>query len=303
MRNFRAVPMIVVLLATGLTGCFSTTRVVRKTQTAAPDTYKTASVEQLEAMVAERDSALKTLNAQVMITATTGGANEGKVTEYTSFKGYIFVEKPAKLRVLLQKPLLGSRALDMVSDGATFTLMHATLASGDVWVQGSNVVTAPSKNGLENLRPPVFLDSLLVPGLKQGEFVTLTESTRVTEPETKHHDAVEEPDYDLTVLKPQAGNVLMRERVIHISRVTLLPVQQDIYDEHGRVVTQATYENYQPVSKVEGSQQFPMVLTIKRPLDEYSLKIEVTKVALNEAFDSDQFVLTIPPGVTVQKMP
>jgi outer membrane lipoprotein-sorting protein len=38
-------------------------------------------------------------------------------------------------------------------------------------------------------------------------------------------------------------------------------------------------------------------------LDEYSLKIEVTKVALNEAFDSDQFVLAIPAGVTVQKMP
>ena len=150
MSNLRALSVLVVAMTGGLTGCFSTTRRVLKTE--APTVYQTASVEQVEQQVSQRDAAVKTLKEQVQITATTGGAKEGKVKEYTSFKGYIFVQKPANLRVILQIPVFGSRALDMVSNGHTFTLMHATTSQGDVWVQGTNQVTKPSKNGLENLK-------------------------------------------------------------------------------------------------------------------------------------------------------
>ena len=86
--------------------------------------------------------------------------------------------------------------------------------------------------------------------------------------------------------------------MVHINRVTMLPFQQDIYNDQGEVVTQATYDNYQ----THGGQQFPAEITIRRPLDEYSLKIDVTKLTLNEPFEADQFELTIPPGMTVQKM-
>lgn len=287
--------MLVVAMTGGLTGCFSTTRLVLKTQ--APTVYQTASVEQVQQDVSDRDAAVKTLKAQVLITATTGGSKEGRVKEYTSFTGYIFVQKPANLRVILQLPLIGSSALDMVSNGETFTLKMAS-SHGNVWRQGSDKVTTPSKNGLENLRPDVFLDSLLVPGVKPGEFVTQTESTRVLREDLHHKTAIVEPDYDLSVLKAGTGNVLRVTRVLHISRVTMLPFQQDIYNEKGEIVTQATYENYQDY----GGQQFPTVITIRRPLDEYSLKINVTKLTLNEPFEADQFELTIPPGTVVQKM-
>jgi outer membrane lipoprotein-sorting protein len=288
--------MLVLMVSAGLSGCFSTTRIVQRTQ--APDVYRTETVEQLEKGVTDRDAALKTLNAQVLITASVGGGSTGKVTEYTSFKGYIFVQKPENLMVVLQIPLLGSRAMEMVSDGKTFTMVRATGGHGDVWMQGSDTVTSPSKNGLENLRPPVFLNSLLVPGKRPDEYVTLTESTRVIAPETKHHAAVEEPDYDLSFLKVKSGRILEQERVVHISRVTALPFQQDIYED-GKLVTQAKYERYQSY----GDQQFPSLVTITRPIDEYSLKIEVTKLTLNETFDSDQFDLKVPEGVKVQQMP
>jgi outer membrane lipoprotein-sorting protein len=291
-----ALAMVVAVGATGLTGCFSTTRLVQKTQ--APEVYRTESVETLEKDIANRDAAIKTLNAQVMITASVGGGSTGKVTEYTSFKGYIFVQRPDLMRVLMQKPLLGSRALDMVSNGDHFTMVRATVSGGDVWAQGSNTVSKPSKNGLENLRPPVFLNSLLVPGVGPDEYVTLTESTRVIQPETKHHDAIQEPDYDLSFSKVRLGRILQQERVIHISRVSMLPFQQDIYDDSGKLVTQARYENYQKY----GEQQFPSLITITRPVDEYSLKIEVTKLTLNQEFEADQFELKVPDGVKVQVM-
>jgi len=287
--------VLVVAMTGGLTGCFSTTRRVLKTE--APTVYQTATVEQVEQQVSQRDVAVKTLKAQVQITAATGGSKEGKLKEYTSFTGYIFVQKPADLRVILQLPLIGSSALDMVSDGQTFTLKRAS-SHGNIWMQGTNKVTTPSKNGLENLRPSVFLDSLLVPGVPTGEYVTMTESSRVLHEDVHHKTETIEPDYNLTVLHTTSGNILQVQRVIRINRVTMLPYQQDIYDDKGEVVTQATYENYQTYA----GQQFPAEITIRRPLDEYSLKIDVMKLTLNAAFEADQFELMIPAGATVQKL-
>jgi outer membrane lipoprotein-sorting protein len=285
-----------VLATAGLTGCLRTTHIVQRTQP--PDIYRSTSVENLERIISDRDASIKTLNGSVLLTAATGGGKEGKVVTYTSFKGYIFVRKPSDLRVIMLLPVLGSRALDMVSNGNTFTLVHATGGHGDVWIQGSNTVTTPSKNGLENLRPPVFFDSLLVPGVSADEFVSLSESTRVLAPQSKHAAAIEEPDYDLAVLKKSAGNTLHLERLVHFSRVTLLPFQQDIYNDKGEVETIATYDKYQDFNGI----QFPMLINIKRPLDEYTLKLQVTKLTLNQALENDQFELKIPPGVTVQTM-
>jgi outer membrane lipoprotein-sorting protein len=281
-----------------MTGCRYTTHAVKRLQLAPPESYKTASAEELETVIASRNAAIQTLNLQVLVTATTGGSNEGQEKEYTSLKGYIFVQQPEQLRVILQVPVLGSRAMDMVSDGKGFTLVHATVGHGDVWIQGSNVVTQPSKNGLENLRPGVFLDSLLVAPVKAEEFVTMTSGSREIAPETRRHDAVLEPTYDLAVARTKVGHVLLRERVLHIDRQTFLPFGQDVYNAAGQIETQVTYENY----KAFDGQQIPQLINIKRPLDEYALKIEVTKVTLNKTFEADQFQLPIPPGVVVKKM-
>jgi outer membrane lipoprotein-sorting protein len=284
------------MLSVGLTGCFSTRHAVQRTQVA--PAYRTATVEQLEEMVGARDASIRTLNATVLLTAQTGGGKEGQVTEYTSLRGHIFVRKPSDLRVLLQLPVVGSRALDMVSNGSTFTLMRAS-AHGNIWVTGSNAVTSPSKNGLENLRPPVFFDSLLVPGVPEDEFVTVTEEQRTLPLRGKQKVAIVEPDYDLTVFKRAAGNRLQTERVIHISRVDMLPFQQDIYDAAGRVVTTATYAKYEMINRVN----FPTEIDILRPLDEYSLKMEISQLVVNGDLADDQFMLTVPVGVTVTKLP
>lgn len=285
-----------VVLTGLLSGCLRTTHIVQRTQ--APDVYKTATVGQLETTISQRDAAIQTMTASVLLTASTGGGKEGKVTTYTSFKGYIFVRKPSDLRVIMQLPVIGSRALDMVSNGDTFTLVHATAGHGDVWIQGKNTVTTPSANGLENLRPPVFFDSLLVPGVKADEFVSLTESTRVLAPAGKHQAVIEEPDYDLAVLRRAAGNTLHLERLLHFSRVTMLPFEQDIYDAQGQPVTVATYDKYEDINGI----QFPMLINIKRPVDEYALKLQVTKVTLNQPLANDQFELKIPAGVKVRQM-
>ena len=279
----------------GLAGCFST--VHRVARVVAPTTYGTASVQEIETLISERDRVVKTLTASVLITASTGGEKEGKVKTYTSFSGYIVVQRPRDLRVLLQLPFVKSRALDMVSDGKTFTMVIPPKSRAIV---GTNEVTKPSKNGLENLRPAVFLDSLLIPAVGPEELVMLTESTRTVGPLPGKKEATEEPDYELTVAKRESGQVLQRERVIRVNRVDMLPVQQEVYDAEGEVVTRATYERYEPAGP--GLEAFPRVVTITRPQDEYTLRIEITKLTLNEAFEADQFKLDIPPGFKVERM-
>ena len=298
MKNRLAVSMVGLMAAVSLTGCFRTTTIVQRTQ--APDMYRSTSVENLEKIVSERDAAIKTLTASVLLTASTGGGKEGKVVTYISFKGYIFVRQPSDLRVIMELPVIGSRALDMVSNGNTFTLMHMATAGGhgDVWMQGNNTVTTPSKNALENLRPPVFFDSLLVPGVTPDEFVAMTDSTRILPPKSKRQPAIEEPDYDLAVMSKGTGNMLHVKRLVHFSRVTLLPFQQDIYNDKGEVETSATYDKYQDFNGI----QFPMLINIRRPLDEYTLKLQITKLTLNQPLADDQFELKIPPGVKVQQL-
>ena len=279
---------------TGLTGCFSSVRRVEQVQTTTAP-LQTASVSQLESQISARDAAIKTLNASVLITASTGGGKEGQVKTYTSFRGYIYVRKPRELRVIMVLPVIGSEAMDMVSNGSSFKMLIPPQKRAIV---GTNEVTKPSKNALENLRPAVFFDSLLVPGIAADEFVALNESSRILEPAHGRKPAVSEPDYELEIFKVINGHVLQQQRVVHISRVTMLPYQQDIFDREGRIVTTATYANYLPI----GTEQFPRLVTITRPLDELSLTIQVTKLALNETFDADQFELEIPANVAVTRM-
>ena len=255
-----------------------------------------ATLDQVVDRIDAQFDAIHTLNASVLIQVSTGGARTGgDIKDYTSFRGYIFVRKPLDLRVILLVPVLGTRALDMVSDGTQFTLLLPTRNRA---LTGLDVVTAPSTKPLENLRPGIFFDALLVRSVDPEHFVTLTESSRTMEPESRKHEAILEPDYDLTVLKQKSGKQLQRLRVVHINRVDLQPYQQDIYDEAGRIVTTVQYTNYQRF----GDLRFPTEIVINRPFDEYTLKVTVQKLTPNQKMDDDQFQLQIPDTITVEKM-
>lgn len=280
-------------LCLSLTGCYKRTRTV--VQTRPPEIVKEATVDQLVKKLNGNYDAIQSFNASVTIAASTGGGRIGKVTEYTSFKGYILMRKPRDLRVILQVPFVGSVALDMVSDGKNFKLIVPSQNKARV---GSDEVKTPSKNALENLRPGIFFDSILLKSVDPDEYVTLTNSQRDLPIDPKSHILVVEPDYDLAIMARQSSNILQTKRVVHYSRQDLLPYQQDIYDAAGRVVTTVKYSAYQRYGEIE----FPSEIDISRPYDEYALKIVVTKLTPNQPLDDEQFHLEIPAGMTVQKM-
>ncbi len=143
-------------LLPALTGCFSTTRSVMRTHP--PSQVMSSTLEALVKNTTERDEAIHTLNAKVEVTASTGGGKQGKVVDYVSFSAYILLRKKNDLHFIGFLPVVGSKMLDMVTNGQTFTIV---IPPKSRVITGSNDISTPSSNPLENLRPSVFTDSLL----------------------------------------------------------------------------------------------------------------------------------------------
>ncbi len=294
-RIRKALAVLCISLAPALTGCLVHHYSVPKTRPA--DVILNADLDQLVNQVDARYNQIQTMTATVEVQATVGGSHNGKATDYPALSGYIFVRKPEDIRVLLKVPVLGSTALDMVSDGKQWKLWSPA-KTPPLAMEGTNEVTNPSPNPLENLRPSVFFDSLLVRAVLPSEIIVPTSDIRVLENPKKKKDLIEEPDYDIEVLTQPQGQIAHTLRVVHISRADLLPYQQDLYDSQGRVVTRAFYSDYQKFGDIP----FPTHILIRRPLDQLSLSITVTKITFNQTLDNDQFELVIPPNIPIKKM-
>jgi hypothetical protein len=280
-----------------LSGCLYHTHKVEKTTLAGP--AMDASVAQLVNEVNDRYSAVNSLTATVDFQATTGGARQGKETDITPFHGYILLRKPAMLRVLALLPVVRTHAFDLASDGQTFKLVIPPRSRAIV---GTNKVTKPSANALENLRPDIFLDSVLVKSIEPERLVYLTNRSETRRQGKK---LVETPEYDLHIGEedPQATDglkvhVLKPTRVIRFSRLTLLPIGQDIYDDDGGVETHVEYGPYRQF----GTAHMPSSIVIQRPREAYQITISVQKVVVNQPLGDEQFVLKIPSDYKVQTL-
>jgi hypothetical protein len=184
----------------------------------------------------------------------------------------------------------------MASDGNTFKLL--IYYPHNHVIEGSNTVTKESPNPLENLRPKIFFDSLLINCIQPDDLVTLTTDSE-TNIDPKSKQLMLDPQYDLTVVrrKPDSQE-LIPQRVIHFSRVDMHTVQEDIYDPEGAIQTQAIYGPMQQF----GPQTFPGTITIKRPLEEYQIVITIQKINVNLTLNDDQFEIKIPEGTPVRKL-
>lgn len=254
-----------------------------------------ASAQQLIDELDQRYDSIHSMNATVMIKASVGGATKGKITEYTSVRGYILLRQPNMLRVLGLLPVVETRAFDMTSNGNSFTLLIPPKSEA---IEGTSQVTTPSSNPLMNLRPAVFYDSLLVGKIGPNDFTYVTSDTRVARiPNSKRFEI--EPDYELGILRRIANSKqLLPERVVHISRTNLLPYQLDEYNDHGILVTRTYYNNYQTFDNIP----YPTNIIIRRPIDGYELDLTFVKVTFNRPLADDQFQLKIPAGTKIRHL-
>lgn len=292
-RTRAAVALMLVLPA--LNGCLWHTH--RVPMAKVPANVRTATPEQLVDIINKQYDAIDTLNATVTFTATTGGTLNGKVKTITPFSGYILLRKPNMLRVFAFLPVVHTRAFDMASNGNTFELW---IPPKNKVIEGTNTVTVKSANPIENMRPYIFFDSLLIKNIAPDDLLLpTTDSPTEMNPKTKKLEV--RPQYVLTVLAREGnGNVLLAKRVIRFSRIDLRPIEQDIYDDAGQVQTVTTYGPMQTF----GDERYPGTITIKRPLEQYQILITFQKLRVNQPLNDEQFQLTgIPKGTPVEKMP
>jgi hypothetical protein len=261
------------------------------------DVELNSSLDQLLKQVGDRYGAINSITAQVDVVAQTGGGVEGEVTRYPAFSGFIIISKPESINLILQVPVLGSRAMDLVSDGKTFTM---TVPPRSCAIVGSDVVTNSSQKGLYSLRPDVILDSLLIRGIQPNQIVSMTQDSQLLPDPRRRKDQIVEPDYDIEFLSQPNGQVASTLRVLHTSRADLLPYRQDIYNAEGKIATTAFYSDYRKFGDIN----FPSKIEIHRPLDELTLTITLShKTVFNQTITPDQFDIgPIPTTYTTYNM-
>ena len=281
--------LILLIAVLPLGGCLSRTRPVAIRAT--PAKLQTAtSIDLVERINAEA-SKIQTLQAAVGITASVGGSKRGKITEYQEIHGCILVRKPSSLRMVGLFPILQNHMFDMVSSGQEFKLW---IPPKNQFIAGNNEAARPSTQPLENLRPQVIYDALMLQAVDLKHDLAVLEGGEHMGIDRETQKPVLQPDYALDIVKQNGqGWYLARKTVF--DRTDLQPHQQILYDEHGSIVTDVLYDEYREFNGV----LFPTNIRISRPQEEYSIKLEVTKLTINGPIMDDQFVMQPPSGAGI----
>ncbi len=239
---------------------------------------KSATLSQLVQRVNDLANRIQTLDAKLLLVASTGGPRSGSVIEYKDIVAYLLVRKPADIRLLGQFSIFGT-VFDMVSNGQTFQL--SIPPKNEFFLGHNNVIPKHVKNPLEKLRPQVILDALLINPILPGQQVA-----------AMNDQSELRAQYTLLVLAPGANSVDRLVRKVVFSRYDLEPREEVIYEPSGAVATVVQFGEFVPVQGIP----FPSQIVIRRPQDEYSIRMLMQHVTLNQPLRASQFTLRPPPG-------
>jgi len=270
-----------------LSGCLFHTHRVEQNPTIA---LKAATKPELLNYINSQAGKIQSMQATVDIDTSVGGAKKGKVTEYQQIRGYVLARKPTMLRMIGLLPIIRNTAFDMVSDGQEFKV---SIPPKNRFVVGRNDLVTPNpQQPLENLRPQVIYDALLLREIDQDEKAFLENGTETVTLDKNHR--YEQADYVIDVIRTRGEDTWLSRKIV-FSRLDLLPNRQLIYDENGTLVTDAHYSDYKDYNAV----LFPSRIEIWRPEEEYRITLTMVKLTMNLALGNEKFALQQPPGAQV----
>ena len=276
------------LIALWLCGCAASTKTA-VTPAAAPLPQKTADKSELVAQFNALAGSIHSLNMAVTIRLTAGSTYTGTIEQYHEINGFILAEKPSKIRLIGQVPVVGKNIFDMESDGETF---HIFIPSKNQFLVGPASLERPSAKPIENLRPQHLLDAIFWQAIPQGTPVLL-EQTAV--PPASF--------YVLTVVRvvgqdTNGGTDWEIGRKIWFNRADLSLARIDTYDATSKAVSIVRFSNWD----MFGSMRYPKQILLDRPLNDYQLQLMVLKLTVNETIAPDRFVLAQPLGTELVRV-
>jgi outer membrane lipoprotein-sorting protein len=271
------------------TGCLLRTRPVEETYSKAP--LKQSSQAELIDVINQQAAKIQSLQATVDIDTSVGGAKKGQVTDYKEIRGYVLARKPAMLHMIGLLPIVRTTAFDMVSNGEEFKLW---IPPRNRFVVGKNQMQSENTGQpMESIRPQDIYDALLIRPIDQENEIAVLENNYDILHDAKGHRVLQE-DYELVVIR-KGGQGWKLARKIVFSRTDLQPHRQYIYDEKGKLMTDARYADYK---EYDGA-TFASRIEIARPQEEYDIKLNMLKLEINKPLRDDQFALEQPSGAEV----
>jgi outer membrane lipoprotein-sorting protein len=268
-------------------GCVTKDGVSKRTTTAPAlrPVIKDASREELVEKYNATAAAVKSLNSTVELKPSAGSKYSGLIEEYHEVKAFLLAERPARIRMIGQAPVIGKTVFDMTSDGETF---RVSIPTKNKFLVGSVALERASSKPIENLRPQHLLDALLWPEIQKKESVLFEEFN--------NEDA---RFYVLTVLRGGYQTEILRK--IWFDRADLQVARLQSFGPKGILLSDVRVSDWQPVDAPAGqtataAATFPHTIRIMRPHDDYLLDLQITKITLNEELPADRFKLDQPAG-------
>lgn len=264
-------------------GCISIHRPIRNPAAKNKRQLMMASKDELVARIETWNKQIQSFVATVDMTPSTGSVYKGQITDYKDIRGYIIFRRPQDIRIIGQYPVVRATAFEMTSDGKEFKIY---IPSKNRFVVGENQAPTASANKLENLRPQIFLQSMLI---------------RPVDPATEKSALMDDTDEDhatsilLVLGTDNAGNPLLL-RSVWFDRADLSIIRQETYAANGNILSDTRYGNWTDYAGV----RFPSKIDINRPTDEFGVGLSIVKMEMNKSVTDQMFVLAQPPGSTLQ---
>ncbi|HXW57684.1 MAG TPA: hypothetical protein VEJ67_18170 [Candidatus Cybelea sp.] len=243
---------------------------------APPIPLETASKQQLVASYNQQADAIESLNLGVTMRLTAGTAYSGVIKQYHEVSGFILAQKPDRIRVIGQAPIVGTTIFDMASNGERFEIY---IPSKDQFIEGPANLERPSERPLENLKPQHLVEALFWSEIPPDAPVLFEAGDETT---ARY--------YTLTVVASSPEWRVRRK--IWFDRTDLAITRLQIYDAEGNVTEDVAYRNWSGVPNA----RFASEIDLTRPIEDYALTIGITKLALNQPVTADKFALSQPPG-------
>jgi len=296
------------------------------TQPACNIVKKSVEVEKLLTPLAEADTPqliamvnklvdVKSIRAKVDIQfEDTSFATSGVAEKYRTADGQIIVQRPGKVYLIVQAPLIASDIAQMTSDGEHFRI---AIFKGDdkykKFVRGTNsavyskldetsetATNTKSKNeaqtvkALSNLRPQHLIDAVLIRPIDthaQGLVYARSEFFE-SEKDPTSKKRIVRGYYFLDELQTQGDGSARLLRRFWFNRVNAVQFARVQTFEDGVLTTDIVYSDFKPVG--EQNLTLPTKISLTRPQDHYEISLTYQSpesVVLDKEYQPEVFVL------------
>ena len=288
-----------------------------------PRLLKTETVSQSDLMKEiNRFASVNSMRAKIDLKFEDNSFAEfGSKEVYRQAPGEIVVQRPGKILLKVQVPLINSDVAQMTSDGQTFRvaiLQDGGTGKNKKFVKGTNNAdysrlqkkldaaevenskkAKNSVNAFANLRPQHFTDAMLVRPTDEANIYTESTIFQTEEDESLDKRSpvrkVMRGYYLLDEISKQADGSLKIARRFWFDRVGGIRLaRQQIFDTSGEIESDIVYGKQGNLTNTGNYANLPLEILVTRPLDKYAMKLTYQApeaVTIGNKFPDAAFVL------------